>query len=414
MTPLPLTCRETGETNTTAAVPGMARSTAAPMDPAPMDPVVERYHALDALRAGLMLLGIPYHAALPYATLDVRSFKDVSTHPAFDALVVFTLLFRMPLFFVLAGFFAGMLHARYGTAELMRNRARRILVPLLLGWIFLCPLIAMGTTFARGVRRWGSLAPALQEVTVVVPPDVGLYHLWFLAVLLLFYADALAGRRLMMTRPLGSRARTMRALPVLGSPWRSLTLAAPASLILLLPWRYDRSMLVGIVLFVLFCFGWLLHERRDELPMLGRYAWPEIGVALALFAAGFPAFRQIALRDRGPSAPEHLMIVSAAALILSLMVFGLLGLCIRYLGRARPAVRYLSDASYALYIIHFPLVVWAAALLGSASWPAGIKWLITLSIAVPVALVTYHYGIRRSPLSGLIGVASGRPAPTIR
>jgi len=66
----------------------------------------EREHFWDALRAFLMLLGIPYHVALSYQTgqdfivhsgeglVGAREFAD-TVH-----------LFRMPAFFVIAGYFA--------------------------------------------------------------------------------------------------------------------------------------------------------------------------------------------------------------------------------------------------------------------------------------------------------------------
>jgi peptidoglycan/LPS O-acetylase OafA/YrhL len=63
-----------------------------------------RYHALDGLRAGMMLLGIVFHAALPYTTLPRWPFKDSSTHPVFDVLTVFLHIFRVPIFFAMAGF----------------------------------------------------------------------------------------------------------------------------------------------------------------------------------------------------------------------------------------------------------------------------------------------------------------------
>jgi glucans biosynthesis protein C len=71
-----------------------------------------RYHALDGLRAGMMLLGIVFHAALPYTTLPRWPFKDSSTHPVFDVLTVFLHIFRVPIFFAMARFFAALLWER--------------------------------------------------------------------------------------------------------------------------------------------------------------------------------------------------------------------------------------------------------------------------------------------------------------
>ena len=99
---------------------------------------VRRYHSLDGLRAVMMLLGLVLHAAISYGAFPYRDawpFKDRSTLPLFDILVFTIHIFRMPVFYVMAGFFAAMLHLRRGPGGLVRNRATRILVPFVVGWV---------------------------------------------------------------------------------------------------------------------------------------------------------------------------------------------------------------------------------------------------------------------------------------
>ena len=66
-----------------------------------------RYHGLDALRGIAMLLGIVLHAALPYVP-DIQDFwpADESSSTAIIAIFQFIHIWRMPLFFILSGFFA--------------------------------------------------------------------------------------------------------------------------------------------------------------------------------------------------------------------------------------------------------------------------------------------------------------------
>ena len=51
-------------------------------------------------------------------------------------------IFRMSLFFFIAGFFARMMFERKGARGFWSNRAKRILVPLVAGWVVLFPAIA--------------------------------------------------------------------------------------------------------------------------------------------------------------------------------------------------------------------------------------------------------------------------------
>ena len=68
--------------------------------------VPNRYHGLDALRGIAMLLGIVIHSAMPYI-LNLEEFwpADASSSQLINISFHFIHLWRMPLFFILAGFF---------------------------------------------------------------------------------------------------------------------------------------------------------------------------------------------------------------------------------------------------------------------------------------------------------------------
>ena len=79
-----------------------------------------RQHDLDALRATAMLLGIGMHAAGEF--IYART-----TTPPFHPLEVFIDFghgFRMPLFFLLSGFFTAMLWRRRGLRKMVHHRFR--------------------------------------------------------------------------------------------------------------------------------------------------------------------------------------------------------------------------------------------------------------------------------------------------
>ena len=85
-----------------------------------------------------MLLGIALHAALAYVGSG-WTVVDPSSSPVLGAVVAFIHGFRMPLFFVLSGFFTAMLWQRRGARGLARHRAKRILLPLALGCLTIVP-----------------------------------------------------------------------------------------------------------------------------------------------------------------------------------------------------------------------------------------------------------------------------------
>lgn len=103
----------------------------------PADP---RRHDLDALRAVAMLLGIFLHASLAYVPGIPWPVQDTQPAPWLGLLFLAIHGFRMPLFFLVSGFFTAMLWQRRGPWAMLAQRYKRVFVPLLLGFCTLLPL----------------------------------------------------------------------------------------------------------------------------------------------------------------------------------------------------------------------------------------------------------------------------------
>lgn len=86
-----------------------------------------------------MLLGIILHAALSFSTLPwvVQDYERSYVYT-----VGFSLIhgFRMPLFFLISGFFTAMLWRKRGLRALIKHRALRILLPCMIGLVTIVPL----------------------------------------------------------------------------------------------------------------------------------------------------------------------------------------------------------------------------------------------------------------------------------
>lgn len=93
----------------------------------------ERFHGLDCARAAAMLFGVFYH--LPIAFMGGNSFGG----PPSPKMAVDNWLhsFRMPLFFLISGFFASMMLAKYGLVRYLRRRWWRIGAPLFVSLLVL-------------------------------------------------------------------------------------------------------------------------------------------------------------------------------------------------------------------------------------------------------------------------------------
>src|SRR6056297_3224206 len=182
-------------------------------DHTPVHQSSTRFHALDALRAWAMSLGIVLHAAwimMPEAVGAPR--VDASAHWTLAYLCLAIHTFRMQLFFLLAGFFALLLLRKRGMKRFLNNRVMRILLPLTVFWLLFCPLIVYQFNLA-GIQSGKLLGDASaadltrQFLEHMGPRQTVLLHLWFLNYLAWIYVIVLAGRSLLMKLDRDERIR---------------------------------------------------------------------------------------------------------------------------------------------------------------------------------------------------------------
>ena len=106
-----------------------------------------RRHDLDALRAFAMLLGIALHASISFFPVT-WPVQDRNQNDLFGVMFLIIHGFRMPLFFVMSGFFTAMLWRKRGLSALFKHRFRRIGIPLLLSMVTILPLTSWSIRWA--------------------------------------------------------------------------------------------------------------------------------------------------------------------------------------------------------------------------------------------------------------------------
>lgn len=373
----------------------------------------ERIHALDAVRAGALLLGVAFHAAMSFLPgPQIWVVRDVESGGMATFFFV-AHLFRMVAFFVIAGFFSRMLVERRGVGGFVRNRAIRIALPLVVFWpIVLAGIIGMFIWGAAAMN--GGVPPANQPPPP--PPTLETFpltHLWFLYMLLWLYAGALATRGLvgLIDRNGSLRARlidpAMRALTA--TPLAALLLAAPLAVAFAIqPQWYawggiptpDKGFLPNATALVgfgtAFQFGWLLHRQQALLGTIARWWAIQLAAAVVLTAAclwqlGGSSF----LVPIAEGSAKTLVAIGYALAVWS-WTLGLIGAALRFLPSERPTIRYVADASYWIYLIHLPVVMAFQVLVFGLPLPAVVKWTIVTGGAFLILTASYHVLVRHS------------------
>jgi glucans biosynthesis protein C len=61
-----------------------------------------------------------------------------------------------------------------------------------------------------------------------------------------------------------------------------------------------------------------------------------------------------------------------------------------YLNRSNPLLRYISDISYWVYIVHLPVLFFIQFLLTDLAWPIAVKFLISSLCTLAISVMSFH------------------------
>ena len=394
----------------------------------------DRLHALDAVRAYALLLGVVLHGAAAFLEgFPIPLWLD---RPSDGAPVIYYVIhmFRMSAFFLIAGFFARVLVERRGAKAFVKDRAKRVALPLLLFSIVVPVTAAVGFALgalAHGVDFLMAQAQSAQPQPGAAPAaqaaaggGFNLGHLWFLYYLLIFYVLALAIRWLVLAvDPRGALAAAcdrilafvMRgiygpvliALPIAVYLWQLPSwaewLGLPA------PFFLTPTMTALIGYGMAFGLGWMLNRQVQALLDLQQlwYVYLALAVALTVFCLGTIG---TAPRWAGGNlaGTDRLLYTAAYTVGLWCWVFAFVGAAVRFLSTPQPVTRYLADASYWVYLMHLSTLIFFITLLKPFDWHWSIKLAIYVAGSMPILLVTYQWFVRFTWIGAML---NGRRHP---
>ncbi|WP_198368171.1 acyltransferase family protein [Roseomonas sp. KE0001] len=385
-----------------AAIPSFPATQAGPTP-------IQRWDFLDQLRAILMLIGIPYHVGLVYAAHAIWIVESPEKSLPVTWAIQFSHTFRMPVFFLIAGFFASLMIQRRGVEPWLAGRARRIGIPLLTSLILVSPLMVLASGVAAGGAS-NALPALLAELSS--PSAAWTVHLWFLLYLLI-YCVLFAGLWQLGCHwrlgPLVGRAQDrLEQDPWLG--W--LGLAALGLVVLataVVAAKLDIAYLMGGIFVagqfvadgLMFLVGALLASRPTWFEAFTRPRWPVW--AIALVAAVIMAVYQDAEGDLSRAITYFLMPVVGV-----LFAHLLLSAARLWLDRRTRLSAAMVKAAMTMYLVHVPIVLWLSVAFLAVGWPAEVEFLLITVISVAASYGFYCLVIRHPTLALLF---NGQAAP---
>ncbi len=385
----------------------------------------ERLHALDAVRGAALMLGVVFHATLSFLPgIPIWPSMDNDPSPALGVLFYVLHVFRMTSFFLIAGFFGRMSLDRRGTWGFVGDRLKRIALPLVVGWLILFPAILAVIIWSAVQASGGAIPSNSPPPPPLTAKTFPLTHLWFLYVLLIFYAGVLGLRGLVslidwkggLRRGLDQMIR-----PVIGGPLAPLVMAAPlAAAFWYAPeWRPwfgvptpDTGLIPNATALVAygsaFGFGWLIQGQDGLIERLGRWWLPNLVLAVMLIAGGLAMVGPAPSLEIAAHDSRGLAYAACYALAAWTSTFAFIGLALRFLSGFSRTRRWIADASYWVYLVHLPIVMALQTFLAKLDlgWP--VKFALILLIGFAVMFASYQLLVRYSFIGAVL---NGRRRP---
>lgn len=382
-----------------------------------MPPPARRLHHLDAARALLLLLGLPFHVATKAIFESEPAAVDFQQSLLIGGWASLTHVFRMFAFFMLAGYFAGMIRERKGTRAWLAERTRRL-----------------GLPFGVSLLTLGALQFRLQDVLLHKPSPrflglpLALDHLWFLIVLLAFCVTyALVPPRRLQPGPTVRLALLMEgpgslALLLVLAVWGLVRYAseqvppipnAPSETLL---WQQYVFHAAGFALGLL---AWHGQIGEQLFALKNRWIIPGIALLLIPYVPLDPLIRPALGLEIYPDLAGTLTLRALElplAYLMSLALFRLLAWAVT--GPSR-VITFFVEGALAIYLFH---LVWAMVVLPQARalpLPPEAQWLLSAGAVLLLAVLSYLV-VRSTNLTSILFCGAPikregeqRPAPSL-
>lgn len=368
----------------------------------------QREYFLDAIRAYLMLLGIPFHLSLIYSG---NHWAVNSSHPslAFTLLNDFIHAFRMQVFFVISGYFSFMLYQRYERQRWLQVRLERVVIPLMTA----IPLITLPQFFllkhyTDKLQDWDSFT-IYQKINIAIWEVVS--HLWFLLTLALLTALCFYLFQKMKNK--------QHSVPALIKRMNNIGKISLSLFLFIFIYSVIRRIIFLLNPEILFnsVFNFFVMETVFYLPffLLGAYSfiYPPLKQVFLTFSPG--ALVASLLLFGAYYLNQHFNTAEFFAFELDLIIKALIGVTMtnvvyslghRLLNYPSGRITYLVNASLFIYLVHHPLTLIYGAFVTPQIDNNGLGFILGMAFVCLISFMLYEIH-RRVPI--LKFLFSGKP-----
>ena len=371
----------------------------------------------------MMTLGLVLHSAITYTQFTVYlsslpvddpehfpwHFVDGQASLFIDMLFFFIHTFRMPVFFIMAGFFAALMVQKYGENGFLSNRLKRIGIPLFIAWVLLMPLERWSAFLANviaGGRDQYIADHAWRGYANEVWNNLGAF--WFLYYLLIFILIAYVAVHNLRGGKIES-CWTWCLQKINENQILRLIYLTIATTVLLsysdVPWLPDDQDFLPhpLLLAIYLCFfslGWYWYTRRELLEQL-RDKTLFHGLIGVVFLIGF--FVGIGVWSNYQDNFLIFMLVNFFhSVTMWSLSFTVIGIFLKFANGGHRLWRYIADSSYFVYLIHVHVFLIIQGVISHIPAHALIKLFLCVVFSLVIATTLYHLVARHTYIGSVL------------
>jgi Predicted acyltransferases len=367
---------------------------------------MQRKYDIDWLRTVIVLSIIPFHAMVIFNQNNdwVMYVKDKMDVAAFNFIDCIIGCFNMTTLFLLAGIAINYSLKNRSVKDFVSQRFKKLFIPLIVGIIFLNPLMTYIGRLNQGgnesfyqhyIGFFTKNPGALDGQNGGFTPG----HLWFVLYLFLFSLIGLPFFLFIRSEKF-SKFKNLLA-EFFYRPMTILLLILPYCFIYLIEILDDKN---PLAYFYILLVGCLLASNERYLKALSRDKWIYSALMLVVFVIYFTYL------------PQH---TSTIGLFLRFLLGGLskiipalslLGIFNSFINKNTKVLKYLSGASYTIYIIHLLIVTAVGFFVIKLSITPILKLLLIVILSYALCFAIYELLKRTKYVGMLFGTSANRSA----
>jgi glucan biosynthesis protein C len=378
-----------------------------------------RRYYLDWLRVLVIINLVPWHAAWLMAYTAGLS-QPAREGPGLTVLQYYTgffLRWQIPLLFFVAGTSACLSLSYRSPGAFVRERARRLFVPLMFfmlvcypAMLYFWPDVGDNRSLSDYLFRFWPhcLATICRSQMPGRTPMPGWAHLWFVAYLLIFSLVTLP--LLVYLRRRGKNSTAEKCAHYLSKKGAIFFLALPLIVInIILGPKWPMAQLNLYDDWTYFCydltvflFGYVICLHDSLWQAIDRHLL--ISLPLAIISTVFVLAMQFEVPafSRPAYAPRYMLYSVFLGLHTWCWILAVLALARRYLSGTNRFLKYAGRASYPFYILHFLLMVIIGHFIAKLNLGMAAEFVSLSLLTFIVTLASYELLVRRTKVTSVL------------